>query len=382
MPKRPHNFFLSRLSTSNFQKVNVTMTTEPNKGMTTMTTTATAAADLEAAITRVRLESSLFAKAIEEYIDENKPDPLIRKQMQAWKFEWHNCNDDNNGHEKGSKPASLPTASWPEPPTHVLSGRLQWKGEYMSILIDVRVCWTGEKEGSLFFSCTIPADGVEFLPLPASTATATVTSANTIKEAQSKPKAQESKKDARAANRVHQGMIERLQKDDYIQLITSSTTDSSNSSSSNDKTSKHRRQNQQKEDKKRHHHDLCEATIHFSKSPENHHLEERVHCNDQTAEALRRAVFSTADSSLDIFDLILCLPLLPTTTKVHAADAADADAGDALSSTSCTGTTTTGLADRAKLRLLEDAMYDACEREEEEELVQDLHISKRAKRDE
>merc|ERR1719506_499809 len=33
------------------------------------------------------------------------------------------------------------------------------------------------------------------------------------------------------------------------------------------------------------------------------------------------------------------------------------------------------LADRTKLRLLEDAMFDACEREGEEELIDELRIS-------
>jgi hypothetical protein len=40
-----------------------------------------------------------------------------------------------------------------------------------------------------------------------------------------------------------------------------------------------------------------------------------------------------------------------------------------------TTTTTTALADRAKLSLLEDAMYDACENEAEEEIVGELNIT-------
>jgi hypothetical protein len=198
----------------------------------TTTTTAAAAGMVEhaaAITTRVRLESSMFVKALEDYIDENKPDPLVRKQMQAWEFEWHDDghnNDsinDNYDYRKGisenaaaaaatAKTSILHTAaneitsSWPAPPTHLLSGRLRWEGEYMSIPIDVRVYWNGAKEGSLFFSCTIPSHGVEFLP-PSPTAAATTTT-----EAQDDDSIK--KKEMRAANRVHQSMMERLQKDD------------------------------------------------------------------------------------------------------------------------------------------------------------------------
>jgi hypothetical protein len=83
-------------------------------------------------------------------------------------------------------------------------------------------------------------------------------------------------------------------------------------------------------------------------------FEERVDVVDHVAESLRRAVFSQAESSLDVIEMLLALPILPM--SVH--DIAPCP-----------------LADRAKLRLLEDAMFDACEREGEDEIIGDLQIS-------
>ena len=91
-------------------------------------------------------------------------------------------------------------------------------------------------------------------------------------------------------------------------------------------------------------------------------MEERVNVSDPVAEGLRRALFSQAESSLDLVEILLSLPILPTATSSATATAT------ALSFT-CP------LANRAKLRLLEDAMLDACEREGEDDLIDDLTIS-------
>ena len=87
-------------------------------------------------------------------------------------------------------------------------------------------------------------------------------------------------------------------------------------------------------------------------------FEERVDVIDSVAEGLRRGVFSSAESSLDVTELLLSLPFLP---------------GSAHKVVHCP------LADRAKLRLLEDAMFDACEREGEDEIIDDLKISSQDK---
>lgn len=89
---------------------------------------------------------------------------------------------------------------------------------------------------------------------------------------------------------------------------------------------------------------LCSATIYQSSSE----LEERVQCDEEVGEGIRRAVFSHADSPLDVFQLLLNLPILPSQRS--------------------------NLAARAKLRLLEDAMCNACEHEEEDEIVSTLRL--------
>ena len=116
-------------------------------------------------------------------------------------------------------------------------------------------------------------------------------------------------------------MRKRLEKDDYIKKLT------------------HGREP-----------DVCVARIQQS-SPID--LEERVDCHEDVGEAIRRAVFSSADSALDVFEVIVNLPCLPTAK--HA------------------------LARRAKLRLLEDAMCGACEQEGEDELVSDLDLEEEPK---
>jgi hypothetical protein len=66
---------------------------------------------------------------------------------------------------------------------------------------------------------------------------------------------------------------------------------------------------------------------------------------------------------LDVLEVVLSLPFLPVVK--HAT---------VLLSKKKKKITTTALADRARLRLLEDAMCDACEQQGEEDMVQDLDI--------
>ena len=90
-------------------------------------------------------------------------------------------------------------------------------------------------------------------------------------------------------------------------------------------------------------------------------MEERVFCNDTMAQALHRCLFTTAEDSLDVFDVVLGLPLLPTVA--HEGQVSH----------------TSPLADRVKLRCLEEATVDACDQHGDDELVEELHISKKTK---
>ena len=102
-------------------------------------------------------------------------------------------------------------------------------------------------------------------------------------------------------------------------------------------------------------------------------LEERVTISEDVCEGIHRAVWSRAEAStLDVVDLLVNLPFLPTTTTTRTPATTSTTA---TRPTTTTTTSTTTLANRAKLRLLEDAMCDACEKEGEEELLEELQIS-------
>ena len=87
--------------------------------------------------------------------------------------------------------------------------------------------------------------------------------------------------------------------------------------------------------------------------------------SEDICEAIKRAVWSSAESPLDVFEMLVQLPLLPIVE--HASLDPSKNNGQKM--------TTTPLANRAKLRLLEDAMCDACEKEGDNELLDDLQIS-------
>ena len=103
---------------------------------------------------------------------------------------------------------------------------------------------------------------------------------------------------------------------------------------------------------------LAQASIYVNAA--KFELEERVDVSEIVAEALRRALWSSTITSLDMVEVILALPSLPCRSAA----------------TPTTKTKTTRLANRAKLRLLEDAMMDECEKEGDDQLIQDLNISK------
>ena len=132
--------------------------------------------------------------------------------------------------------------------------------------------------------------------------------------------------------KIRSKMITRLRKDDYISKLLNDEDDNNN------KTPTPVR--------------LAQAKIQVH----GNDLEERVDVTENICEAVKRAVWSSAESPLEAVEVLMQFPCLPTT--VH--ESLDAK---------------TPLANRAKLRLLEDAMVDACEQEGDEEIIDDLKIS-------
>lgn len=259
-------------------------------------------------IVRVSLNDACFVESVQRYIDEDKPNLLQQKQMEAWRMEW---KDDDNLDDVRNR------EDLPFKPTHALSGTLSLHGEYMVVTLASECYWTGDRsDGSLFFQCHATAS------FPANPAN---------NDAETGSLSKDQKKKAKIRNKV----IDRMRHDDYIgKLLLHGSSDGDEPSTM----------------------ELCQATIRVQSDNPVSQLEERVHCSEITADAIRRAVFATAESPLDVFDLVCRLPLLPSTVYETMLSH------------------TTALADRAKLRLLEDATYDACENEAEDELVDDLTL--------
>lgn len=137
---------------------------------------------------------------------------------------------------------------------------------------------------------------------------------------------------------------------------------------------------------------LCEALIQRNRTPQSClELEERVNVDESVLDGIRSAIYSHAEDNLDILELLLNMPYLPrnvgglTFPNSNDAKGQCGEEGEdtneippASFTTDDTDTATTiinELAQRAYLRLLEDAMFDACEKEGEDELLDDLTIT-------
>ena len=254
------------------------------------------------------LATDLFYSAVKEYIDYNKPDPIARRQLESWRMIWSKSDvrQETVEKESDSKPVD-----WS--PKKCIRGVLEIQGDYIIVKLGMECFWSDgdvtdtngtEEDGRLSYTCRLISG--RFID----------------------------KKDGeeKSERKIRKKMISRLRQDSYITKLfklgegTSST-------------------------------ELCLAQAKIYVNASKFELEERVDVSEVAAETLRRALWSSTSTSIDIVEVILALPSLPcqSTAKVS---------------------TTTRLANRAKLRLLEDAMLDECEKEGDDEIIEDLTISK------
>lgn len=301
----------------------------------------------EPSIRFVSLTSELFQKALDQYVDYNKPDPLSRKQLETWSLQW--IDDEISDQRSGEASEFLPD------PSHALRGRLEIGGEYIVISLKVECMWKSEPKsnsqsnhnnrqyGELFFTCH---------------ATARFWTKSELKERRRQAINQEeiegeNRNDKKVQDKIRSKMVARLRDDAYVSKLlvgNTSNKDASESSSAGTKAILWTPPL------------LAQAKIRFSVSD----LEERVKVSEDVCEAIKRAIWASAESPLDVVEVLLHMPFLPTTTSTII---------DQESSEPEIRSLKTPLANRAKLRLLEDAMCDACEKEGEEELLDDLNIS-------
>lgn len=293
---------------------------------------------------RVGLSSKWFQAALDRYIDDNKPDPLSRKQLEGWSLKWVDDEDDGDDSSglietNDDKDGGNNTNDFLPDPSHKVHGTLEIGGEYLVVILHVTCLWKAEvvesqggasssstQFGRFFFSCH---------------ATVRFWTKSELKE--NHDESGTDRVDRKVQDKIRSKMVARLRDDAYIsKLFVEKKNKNSSSPQSTDVPVGQL---------------LAEAKIKYSAGD----LEERVSVSEDVCEAIKRAVWSSAESPLDVVEIILQLPFLPTPEHKLV------EAGSTIA--------TTPLANRAKLRILEDAMCDACEKEGEGEMLDDLMIS-------
>lgn len=350
--------------------------------------------------------------ALEHYIETNKPDPIMERQMRAWSLVWSACSSTSS--------STTTTTDTSGASCSTTSGQLMWSSDYLRVTIQSECKWHVKEEeevvinndnnnnnnnnhhptrtttskhhhhqgspslASLDFTCRV----VQLDPLVESSPTTTTTTT------------------------VQKGMQQRLAHDPEIQRLRRSSTSIRVGGNQTIKTNQTRSVHTKKEtdaitttttmeeDKDESDGDsrlLCQAQIQCSpnaidpSSSSSSHttnnnnnntllsppsmtcLAERVWTNPRALEGVRRAVWGTADSWMDVLDWLTHFLLLVVPFSFAA---------EGTEPTAKTKTTTRrieslqrALSHRAHLRLLEDALCDACEQQAEEEMIQDLDLA-------
>jgi len=429
------------------------------------------------------IDTSQFRRNLAHFIDQQKPDPLVRRQLQSLHLEWkHGDNggdDDNNaspddGNNKNENQVdcpirndsmdSLPSSSSSLSSSSFLrEGTLTMIGEFVTISLHCKCTWMIIDTGT----CAAPASdndtstrkgGDELSNAQISTSTGGrrcqmnfqfwVSTAFTLKLAwnklllckekgkddegegegiHSKRQSKMDRKEKKAQEKLRSGMVERMKKDVYIRRLfvdkdAGTSTNASAASSPSSSTSQN------------HGILLCEAMIQFDQAPvpvptssksslsssttsplgsgsststlKMTNLEERVYVAEEALEGVRRSLFSHMEDNISVMEFLLDLPFLPKNTGAFMNTSSSAHTGGSgISMTSETeedtgpgsemrpdverGTCTNDgkndvqsdknklgnmLAERVVMRVLEDVMFDQCEKEGEDELLEDLNI--------
>eukprot|EP00984_Skeletonema_dohrnii_P030399 scaffold21815_cov157-Skeletonema_dohrnii-CCMP3373.AAC.2 len=294
------------------------------------------------------LTTSQFTDTLARHIDESKPDQLAKSQIENLGINWEQEQLDG-GVDDDSGVAGTTTSS--------LRGTLTLSSEYISVSIHVLCNWkkTNQSGQNDEQSCDAGNhnDGVDaavakqfqeefFIKL-----TASATESSTVAPKDAK---EQDRKERKASKKLRAEMFKRLRSDYYIGKLFG------DDKANNDCVP------------------LCEALIQQNLSSSDRsggtnnvdELEERVNVEDGTLQGIKNAIFSQSEDNLDVLEILLNMPYLPRSSSPSS----DNDRGDAV-----LNQWSSKLADRAYLRLLEDAMFDSCEKEGEDELLDDLNIS-------
>jgi hypothetical protein len=365
------------------------------------------------------ITTAQFHAAIARHIDETKPDPLAKRQLESISLSWRGDEDEDEE----------VTLALRNRRTSLVNGVLTLSSEYISIFIRVvcecRVSTVKTKAKTTTDDKIDPneeggtndrsEETVRVMPLKhqsndvlksfddefyfqltvhAKLKSKTLNTAiaddegydDDINLTTKKTKEQKRKME----HKLHLAMTNRLQSDVSVRRLlllpdinryNNSNTVNSNSKSNVDEGIT-----------------LCEALIQRNRTTQLE-LEERVNVDEGVLDGIRTAIYSHAEDNLDILELLLNMPYLPRSSggggalilpqsndaKGRGGEHEGEDINDIPPSASSSSTTSdeadtimiiiNELAQRAYLRLLEDAMFDACEKEGEDELLDDLTIT-------
>jgi hypothetical protein len=290
-------------------------------------------------------DETFFRQAVERYIDEDKPDTLRRRQIESWRFAWW---DDAAAADpaviaaspttttKATDTAASTDAALLFVPDHCITGTLTWTGEYVTIRFHCTSYWKeeppddGKKNGTKNEPPRPKDDGDSGGSFVAKCHVNQVTLRDDLSKEQIK---------------VQQKLAKRWKKDATVTALLNTTGAAAVAV------------------------ELFDVSIVVA--PHGHdNNEQRSYWNENCCAALRTIFYTTAESSLEVFEFIV--RYLPTVIMPHHPQTTSGS-----SSSQATTTTITKLADRAVLRLLEDATYDACAAEDSdtaEESLEELHL--------
>lgn len=191
------------------------------------------------------------------------------------------------------------------------------------------------------------------------------------------------KKEERTRRIVRNDMTRRFKLDPYIRRLlhhdqSSSTTKSHTVNEENKDI------NLEKEDAE-HGTLLCEAMVqisHHQQKQQLENLEERVYVSDDALEGTRRAIVSQMDSNIALMEFLLLFPYLPkrsnhTTNGIVESPRQQNEESEKSSNGEKRYTDKYDLARRIVLRILEDVMVEECEKEGNDEMLDDLNITTR-----
>lgn len=319
----------------------------------------------------LHLTTSQLHDAITRHIDESKPDPLAKNQMASLHLSWESSpqmmGDDVDHQLNGGGGSGDADREAVEERESNLRGTLTLSSDYVSIFIHVMCRWKTNTEhvsssvdGTKSTSSDKQFQNEFYFRLTTTASFVPLSGYNNNSQSNDDETTKVDRKDKAAKRKLRAGMVKRLSADSLIRRLLVESEDGTLKEKDNTATVKGV--------------PLCEALIQSNGDPNYNitvdnasEVEERVNVNTESVEGIRNAILTHCEDNLDVLELLLSMPYLPR----HKFDSVDKQ-GDVDKQNKATMSM---LAERAYLRLLEDAMYDACEKEGEDEMLDNLNIS-------